>query len=91
MGMKSRKQDGGECWRRWYKTREANLLRLSGKPPKILGLNQLNLTVCCRYGELLLKNGRINRYLAKHHPAELGTLRDLSAEFEKTCQLLNKP
>jgi hypothetical protein len=84
--MKSRKQDGGACWRQWYRTRRANLLRLSGEPPPNLCIDQLNLTICCRYTESLLNNARMNRYLAKYH---LGTLRGLESvmgEFEKSCQ-----
>ena len=64
-GMKSRKQDGGACWRQWYRTRKANLLRLSGEPPANFCIDQLNVTVCCRYAETLIANSRINRYLAK--------------------------
>jgi len=66
--MISRKQDGGACWARWYHAREEHLLALSGEPPRTLCVDQLNLTVCCRYAESLLKNSRINRYLAKYHP-----------------------
>jgi hypothetical protein len=86
MGMKSASADGGECWRKWYRTRKANLLRLSGDPPTSLCVDQLNLTVCCRYAESLLKNSRIKRYLAKYHSGELRTLQNLSNEFERTCQ-----
>jgi len=85
-GMKSRKQDGGACWRRWYRTRRANLRLLSGKPPQNLCIDQLNLTVCCRYAESLLNNARISRYLARHHPAAQQDLQALVAEFENSCQ-----
>ncbi len=85
-GMKSRKQDGGACWRRWYRTRRANLRLLSGEPPQNLCIDQLNLTVCCRYAESLLNNARISRYLAKHHPAAQQSLQALLGEFEKSCQ-----
>jgi hypothetical protein len=87
MGMKSASEDRGRCWRKWYRTRRANLLRLSGEPPKTLCIDQLNLTVCCRYAESLVKNSRINRYLAKHHPSELLKLQNLLSEFEETCQI----
>jgi len=85
-GMKSRKQDGGACWRRWYRTRRANLLRLSGEPPQNLCIDQLNLTVCCRYAESLLNNARIDRYLAKYHPGARRGLQALVGEFENSCQ-----
>ncbi len=89
--MKSRKDDGGACWRQWYRTRRANLLRLSGEPPKNLCIDQLNLTVCGRYAESLLKNARITRYLAKYHPGELRGLQTLVREFDRICQSLTLP
>jgi len=70
MPMKSFEQDGGESQRKWHSTHQANLLRLSGEPPKNLCVDELNLTVCCRYSETLLENSRVRRYLAKHHPSE---------------------
>jgi len=86
IAMKSFEQDGGECQRKWHRTRRANLLRLSGEPPQTLCIDQLNLTVCCRYAESLVANSRINRYLAKHHPSELRRLQNLLGKFEKICQ-----
>src|SRR5258706_15618137 len=85
-GMKSRKDDGGACWKQWYRTRRANLLRLSGELPMNLCIDQLNLTICCRYAGSLLKNARITRYLAKYHPAELHALRYLVGKFDSICQ-----
>jgi len=82
--MKSHEQDGGECFRKWHRTRKANLLRLSGEPPKTLCVDQLNLTVCCRYAESLLMNDRIRRYLLKHHAEELAQMEDLVAEISLT-------
>jgi len=84
--MKSFEQDGGECQRKWIRTRRANLLRLSGEPPATLCIDELNLTVCCRYAESLIKNSRINRYLGKHHLRELRKLQNLLSELEKICQ-----
>jgi len=80
--MKSFDQDGGECYRKWHQTRLANLLRLSGKPPLNLCIDELNLTVCCRYAESLLRNTRINKYLGKYHPGELLQLKNLVEEFD---------
>jgi hypothetical protein len=85
--MKSVAQDGGECHRKWRRTRTANLLRLSGELPKNLCVDELNLTVCCRYAESLMENSRINRYLAKYHPRDLRKLQTLLDEFEKICQI----
>lgn len=82
MGMKPAKEDGGECWRQWYRTRKENLLRLSGRPPKALCIDQLRLTVCCRYTESVLKNVRISRYLTRHHPGKLADLQQLVDEFQ---------
>jgi hypothetical protein len=84
-GMKSRKDDGGACWKQWYRTRRATLLRLSGEPPKALCVDQLNLTVCCRYAELLLNNARITRYLSRYHLGELRGLQDIVREFDQRC------
>ena len=84
-GMKSRKEDGGACWRGWHRTRRANLLRLSGELPKNLCTDQLNLTICCRYAESLVGNARVLRYLVKHHPSELSALQSLLSEFEEVC------
>lgn len=86
MDMKSAKEDGGDCWKQWYRTHHANLLRLSGAPPANLCLDQLNLTVCCRYAEVLLGRKRIQKYLAKHHAAELSRLVRLVEDFERVRQ-----
>jgi hypothetical protein len=51
-----------------------------------LCIDQLNLTICCRYAGSLLKNARITRYLAKYHPAELRALQYLVGEFDSICQ-----
>jgi hypothetical protein len=85
-GMKSRKQDGGACWRQWYRTRTSHLLALSGPLPKDLCKDQLKLTVYCRYVELLLRNARISRYLAKYHAGEVTKLKTLLTEFKTVCE-----
>jgi hypothetical protein len=81
--MKSVGKDGGECWRKWYQTRHAHLLSLSGPPPKDLCANELQLTAGCRYAQRLLKNGRILRYLGRNHPVQLRTLQTLLAAFNR--------
>jgi hypothetical protein len=85
--MISRKQDAGVCWERWYRARDARLLALSGKPPRTLCEDQLNLTVCCRYAESLMKNARINRYLVKYHPKAFRELQVIVDEFESMSEL----
>ena len=85
--MISRKQDAGACWRQWYRTRNAHLLALSGEPPRSLCIDQLNLTVCCRYADSLMKNSRINRYLTKYHPKGLRELQTLVNEFERASEV----
>jgi hypothetical protein len=85
--MKSIEQDGGECRGKWCRTRRVTLLRISGDPPKTLCMDELNLTVCCRYVESLLENSRISRYLSKHHPSELAKRQNLLDELEKTCNI----
>jgi hypothetical protein len=84
--MKSFDQDGGESYRKWHQARLASFLRLSGKPPQNLCIDELNLTVCCRYAESLMRNARINRYLGKYHPEELRELKHLVEEFERICE-----
>lgn len=83
--MKAISQDGGECRRKWYRTRRATLLRVSGDPAKTQCIDELNLTICCRYIETLLENPRISKYLGKHRLSELAKLQNLLDEFEKAC------
>jgi hypothetical protein len=52
---------------------------------KTLCIDQLGVTICCRYIESLLKAPLINRYLAKHHQDDLCKLRNLLDEFEQIC------
>jgi hypothetical protein len=85
--MKSVSQDGGECWRKWYATRQAHLLRLSGPPPKDICVDQLKLTTCIRYAELLLENPQIFRYLSKNHSTDLRRLQRLIEDFKENFQL----
>jgi hypothetical protein len=86
MSMKPVREDGGECWRKWYRTRKATLLGLSGPPPMTLCVDQMNLTVCCRFAELLLKSPGILKYLYKNHASELQKLQKLLVEFDATCR-----
>jgi hypothetical protein len=86
MGMKSANEDGGDCWRMWYRTRREHLLRLSGPPPQNLSADQIKLTVCCRYARWLLDNPRVVRYLSKNHAGELRRLRRILTEFDRTIQ-----
>ena len=83
MPIISIEKDGGACMRKWHRTRLANLLRLSGEPPKNLCKDELYLTICIRYAQSLLQNPRIKRYVAKHHLKELKRLEKLVADFEQ--------
>ena len=85
--MISRKKDGGACWKQWYRARDARLLALSGEPPRGLCVDQVNLTVCCRYADSLMQSSRINRYLAKYHSRSLRELKMIVDEFEETSEL----
>ena len=87
MPQKTIQQDDREWLYSWYGTRRATLLRLSGDPPKTLGLDALTLTVCCRYAETLLKNSRIRRYLQNNHSEELRELEKLLDEFRRESGL----
>ena len=81
--MKSASEDGGACWRKWYRTHSANLLRLSGPLQENLRADQLRLTILCRYVDTLLKHQRVFRYLVKYHSAELRQLQSVLADFER--------
>ena len=85
MPFKSIQEDGGESIRKWHRSSLANLLRLSGEPPKTLCIDQVNLTVCCRHAETLLKNVRITQYLMKHHRRALRNLEKLLTEWSEEC------
>jgi hypothetical protein len=89
--MKSFEQDGGECLRKWHRTHRERLLGMCGEPPSTLCIDEVNLTVCCRYSESLLKNCRINRYLRKQHPKELRALENLLNNFESSSQISIHP
>jgi hypothetical protein len=84
-GMKSRKEDGGACWRQWYRTRKFHLSVLSGPLPKNLCMDQVKLTVYCRYLESLLQNPRISRYLTKYHAEEMTKITRRLAQFKNIC------
>jgi hypothetical protein len=81
MPQKNSQKNDSERLRNWYKTRLATLSRLSGVPPKTLCIDELNLTICCRYVERLLMNSRIKRYLLKYHLKELRRLEELLRDF----------
>lgn len=66
------------------RTRKARLAQIMERVPQTLCIDFLNLMICCRYGESLLENPRVKRYLAKHHPSELNQIEGLLAEI-KDC------
>ena len=82
MSMKSVKQDGGELWRKWHRTRQEHLKHISGHFPRDLCAQELEMTVFCRYAEVLLRNQRINRFLSRNHATELLSLRNWLDRFE---------
>ena len=82
MSLKSVKQDGGEFWRKWHRTRQENLTRISGHFPRDLCARELELTVCCRYAEALLRNQRVNRFLSRNHAPEIRSLQNWLRRFE---------
>jgi hypothetical protein len=91
MGMKSFAQDGGAAQKQWHRTRRKHMLELTGTLPENLCLDEITLTICCRYGESLLKNPRVKKYLARQHPNDLRNLEQLLANFEKACRIESSP
>ena len=84
--MKPRNHGGEESWKRWYATRNRNLLEISGELPKTLCKDELDLTATCRYAQSLLANDRVLRYLIKYHPVALGKLSHVLKQFESVVQ-----
>jgi hypothetical protein len=76
-------QDGGDSHNELDRPQKANLLSLSSEPPKTLALDQLTLTICCRYANSLLANPKIKEYLAKHHSLQLVDLEKSIDECEQ--------
>lgn len=91
MSMKSFAQDGGACHRQWHRTRREHLLQLTGELPINLCLDEITLTICCRYAESLFRNPHVKKYMAREHPNELRNLERILAEFESACQVENAP
>jgi hypothetical protein len=81
ISMKSVKQDGDEFWRKWHRTRQEHLARISGHFPRDLCAHELELTVCCRYAESLLRNQRVSRFLNRNHAPELRSLQNWLSRF----------
>ena len=52
-------------------------------PPQALALDQLTLTICCRFLNTLLANAKIQEYLAKYHSLQLAYLEKLIEECEQ--------
>jgi hypothetical protein len=75
--------DGHESRRKWVLNRRNNLVHLLADVPVSLPTDMLDLTVCCRYAESLLKNPRVKKYLIKHHPEKLHDLEALLGKFER--------
>jgi hypothetical protein len=76
-------QDGSDSHREPDRKQKADSLRLPSRPPNALALDQLILTICCRYANSLLANPKIKEYVAKHHSLELADLKKLIEECEQ--------
>lgn len=48
----------------------------------------LNLTVCCRYLQSLLRHDRVKRYVQKYHPETLARFGTLLSEFDSQFIIL---
>lgn len=84
--MKPFERDGDERLQKWARTRKAKLARILRGVPQTFALDLLNLTVCWRYAESLLKNSHVKKYLMKYHPVELSELETLLVDLEETQQ-----
>lgn len=73
--------DDEESQRRW--NRNQNQAEILGIIPKSFSGDLLKLTVCFRYSEMLLRNVRVRRYLAKNHPQEMHRLDALVEDCQK--------
>ena len=74
-------QDGGDSRRKRRQKQKASLLHAG--PPKTLALDQLILTICCRYANSLLANAKVKEYLGKHHSLQLADLETLIEQCEQ--------
>ena len=80
--MKSVKQDGGELQRKWHRTRQEHLTRISGHFLRDLCAHELELTICCRFAESLIHNQRVYRFLSRDHAPEMRSLQHWLNIFE---------
>jgi hypothetical protein len=76
-------QDGGDSRRKWRQEQKASLIHVSSEPSKTLALDQLILTICCRYANSLLANAKVKEYLGKHHSLQLADLETLIEQCEQ--------
>jgi hypothetical protein len=87
MPKKTAEQDGGEWLRKWHNTRITNLQRISGATPENLCIDELNLTICCRYVETLLRNPSVKKYLSRYHPKQLLQIEDVIVALKSRSNL----
>jgi hypothetical protein len=76
-------QGGRASHRKGDRMQNASSSRLVSGPSKTLALDQLTLTICCRYANSLLANPKIKAYLAKHHALQSADLEKLIEECEQ--------
>ena len=83
MPLISTQKDRASCLKKWESTRLSNLSQLSGERPKDMCMDELRLTVCCRYAQDLIQNVRIRKYLCKYHFEKLKTIEEFIRNFEQ--------
>jgi hypothetical protein len=61
-------------------TWKVKLAKIEQAPPRNVVANMLNLTVCVRYREKLLRKPRVNQYLNKYHQDNLRQIHNVLRE-----------
>lgn len=69
------------------RARKAHVAKILQSLSEALATDSINLTVCARYVEGLLKRARVYRFLQKFHASELQELEALLWEIEKHRRL----
>ena len=71
--MKARTRKRNQTWK-------VKLAKIQQAPPRNVAANMLNLTICVRYWETLLRSPRVNRYLNKYHQDNLRKIQTVLRE-----------
>jgi hypothetical protein len=85
--MRAIRTEGQESHRKWVLNRRDKFVHLLATIPASLPREMLNLTVCCRYTQALLKNQRVNKYISKHHPEKLRAMCNLLDSFQRNSRI----